>query len=554
MSAAGLLEPLEQQAALFAAAPNRFSLMKAARGAPAGERTLQVLRNHAFEGAASVLPAFLGFAGAPMRVEIGDYDDSLNLPEEAGDARLVWLDYARYGRLDDEALVAWIVGRLDALRAAAAGPLIVSNAPDAGDRYAALNGALAAWAERTPAAAVLRLDEIARRLGERTFDEARAQATGTRLGEAAILESARALAFEILAGFFTLPVKALAVDLDNTIYEGVLGEDGTSGVRLTADHAALQAAIVRWAERGVLVAVVSRNEAEDVAELFRARADFPLKAEHVSAWQVSWGAKSDAVRAAAKAFNIGPDAVLMIDDNLGELVEAGARVPGLRLLHAGPTAADAARALDLYPGLPRGKATFAGRAADIAANAEREALARELDEEEYLRALQAELVLSLDPAEDRERLAEISRKTNQFNLALARLDETAVDEYLGRDDRLVAHVRLSDRLADSGSVAALFARRDGDTLVVDELCISCRALGRRLEDVMVAEALRRGVEALGARRAAFAWRRGPRNDPALEWAARFTGRPLEGEEGLVEAPGSALEGPSGAPVTVKWTN
>lgn len=545
---------LEQQAALFAPRPNRFALLKLKAAPPADAPLLRVLRNHAFEGVASALPAYLAYAGAPMRVALGEYDDSLALPDQTADAWLVWLDFTRYPRLSDAELADWVVGRLEALRAATNGPLIVGSSADGGERYAALNARLAEWATRAPATALLPLDDLARGLGEAFFDERRADATGTRFSDAAALQAARALAFEVLAGFFTAPIKALAVDLDNTLYEGVLGEDGAEGVRLTEGHAALQRAVADWAARGVLVAVVSRNEAEDVRRLFERRSDFPLKPAQVAAWQVSWGDKSEAVIEAAARFNIAPDAFLMIDDNVGELAEAAARTPGLRLLHAGPTAQDAANALALYPGLPRGDA-FAGRAADLAANAERQTLQREaFDEEAYLRALKAELTFSLDPAEDRARLADISRKTNQFNLALARLDEQAVEDYLARPERCVVHIRLSDRLADSGSVAALFARRRDEALVVDELCISCRALGRKLEDVMVAEALRRAAGVLGAGRVMLSYRRGPRNGPALEWLAGFSGVSPSGEHGEIELPASRLGDLPATPVRLTWTN
>jgi FkbH-like protein len=548
------VERLEQQAALFAPRLNRFALLKLKATPPAEGPRLRVLRNHAFEAVASALPAFLNYAGIPMRVEMGDYDDSLTLPEGAADAWLVWLDLTRYPRLADDELADWAVQRLGALRTAVKGPLIVANAPEPGGRYAGLNARLAAWVEATAGAMVLPLDRLAASLGERFLDEARAAVTGSRFSDAAAMETARTLAFELLAGVFAPPVKALAVDLDNTLYDGVLGEDGIEGVRLSDGRAALQQAIGAWADRGVLVAVVSRNEAADVQQLFEARADFPLRPSQVAVWQVSWGEKSEAVAAAAARFNIGPDAFLMIDDNVGELAEAAARIPGLRLLHAGDDAAATAQALALYPGLPRGEG-FAGRAADLAANAERQALAREaFDEEAYLKALKAELTFSLDPVEDRARLTEISRKTNQFNLALARLDETAVDEYLTRTDACAVHVRLSDRLADSGSVGALFARREGAILVVDELCISCRALGRKLEDVMVGEALRRAAEALGAERVALAYRTGPRNAPALEWVARFAGVQPAGDGGRIDLPPGRLDQLAEVPGSVRWTN
>jgi len=554
MSELSALDRLDWQDALFARRLNRLALMRLNVAPPRGP-VLQVLRNHAVEGAVSILAPFLDYAGVALSVAIGDYDDSLNLPTDRPDAVLVWLDFDRYSRLADDELAGWIVERLDALRVHVGGALVVANSPDPGDRSERLNAELQAWASRTPAAAVLRIDEVARGLGDRAFDAARAALTGSRYSDALFLEAARTLVFDVLSPFYARPIKAVAVDLDNTLYQGVLGEDGPQGVLLSEGRADLQREIDRLSARGVLVSVLSRNEPADVEQLFAARGDFPLRPERVASWHVGWGEKSDGLRAAAAQFNIAPDAFLLIDDNIGELARVGSSFAGLRLLHAGGDAETTARALRRYPGFSRTGVAFVGRAADLNANAERVAIAQgAIDEAAYLRALQAELNFALDPVADRARLAELSRKTNQFNLALRRLDEVEVDRYLTAPDRCVVHVRLSDRLADSGSVAGVFARLEGNVLVVDELCISCRALGRKLEDLMVAEALRAAVKALGATSAAFGYQRGPRNQPALDWLAAFAGQAADSEEGRVVAPAEAYAGCAETPVTMRWTN
>lgn len=554
MSLDAVIARLEAEKVLFSARLNRFALMKLPMARPTGGGILRVHRNHAFEGVASALSPFLAYAGIALEPALSDYDDSLTVHEGSASAELVWMDLARHARLTDDELTDWFIGRLDALRAGSAAPIIVANAPGDSTRETTVNQALAAWAGQTPGAAILDLQTIAARLGPIALDEARAAVTGTRLSDAAALESARTLAFEVLPRFFIPAIKALAVDLDNTLYAGVLGEDGPTGVQLTTGHTALQAAIASWAERGLLVAVISRNEPSDVERLFASRADFPLKSEHVATWQIGWGPKSEAIAAGAAALRVAPDSFLFIDDNLGELIETGGAVPGLRLLHAEADASLTARALTLYPGLPREADTFGGRAADLRANADRLVLAEAAgSEEEYVRALNAELTFSLDPAADRSRLAELSGKTNQFNLALKRLSEVEVGRYLADADRHVVHVRLADRLSDSGSVAAVFVRREGDTMVVDELCISCRALGRRLEDLMVAEALQRAGAELGCETVEFEYSEGARNGPARRWLEAFAGQDLPAAEGRLTLPN--LSGrPQAAPVHVTWIN
>nr|QQZ51411.1 hypothetical protein JKL49_10530 [Phenylobacterium glaciei] len=222
MSEPSALDRTAWQPALFAERLSRFALLKL-RAAPYEDApVLSVLRNHAFEPVASALPAFLRFADVPMRLQLGAYDDSLVIPEAAAGAHLVWLDFTRYPKLSDTELEAWLLDRLDALRAVSAAPIIVANAPEGDDRAAHLNAALAGWAAATPGrpscpwtawrhvkvpasstrpAPRRRNPPVGRgRLGDRT-----ASGPGTA------------------GGFLRAAGQGLRPDLDNTLYEGVLG-------------------------------------------------------------------------------------------------------------------------------------------------------------------------------------------------------------------------------------------------------------------------------------------------------------------------------------------
>jgi FkbH-like protein len=136
------------------------------------------------------------------------------------------------------------------------------------------------------------------------------------------------------------------------------------------------------------------------------------------------------------------------------------------------------------------------------------------------------------------RLADLCNKTNQFNLALRRFNHAELAAHMSREDACVTSVELTDRFSESGVIAVVVAERKGDQLVVEELCVSCRALGRQLESTIVLLALRdmpvfgsRG----GCREVVFRVQQGPRNQPALEWLARlldYTAEPLPGLHAL----------------------
>jgi FkbH-like protein len=553
----------QRQALLFSPNPTRRELLKLEPAWPTRTIRLRVHRNHAFEPVASVLAPYLAFAGFDADVALGDYDDSLGFGLTGpADVEVVWLDFARYSNFGEHGeLAPWVADRLAALRAQSAAPILVADCADDTDAARAFNAALRTHAEQLAAVYVCDQASIRAELGAAYVDERMATTVGTRLSNAACIRTARLLGCSWLPGALLPRLKALVLDLDNTLYDGVLGEDGVAGVRLTEAHAALQRRIVELGAEGLFLAVCSRNEAADVRELFAARADFPLRPEHLLAMEVSWGAKSDGLRRIAESLRIGTDALLFVDDNPGELAAVASELPDVKSLYAGPRAQDALDALNFYPGIHRFRAdeTDALRARDLEATRQRANLAAEAeDPDSYLRSLDIRLQVTRDSRAELDRLASLSVKTNQFNLSLRRLSPTEVERFITAPDHSAVSVRLSDRLSDSGIIGAMFTRREGDTVFVDELCISCRALGRRLEDVMVAEAVRSAADGADVRQVCFRPVEGPRNQPALAWLTQFAGdSAAAGPDGWVAVPWDAeafARMAARAPVTIAHTD
>jgi len=173
----------------------------------------------------------------------------------------------------------------------------------------------------------------------------------------------------------------------------------------------------------------------------------------------------------------------------------------------------------------------------------RESLLTEVtDPEEYLRNLQVALVFNNSPQEHLSRLADLCKKTNQFNLAMRRFSLSEITERYQSDNACIACVQLKDRLSDSGIIAVIVAERHGDLLVIEELCISCRALGRQLEDTIVLWTIRNMPQFKTCEQVAFRVQHGPRNQPAVGWLAGHLEVPPDAvQEGLNGIPKHKLE-------------
>jgi FkbH-like protein len=334
---------------------------------------------------------------------------------------------------------------------------------------------------------------------------------------------ARELACRWLPACTLPPRKAIVVDLDETLYRGVLGEDGVSGVELTDAHLALQQYLKDCAARGAFLALVSRNELVDVQELFAQRSDFPLRLTDFTTMSVAWADKGTALKRIASDLRIASDSMVFVDDNPGELAGVAMSTSALTV-HAKPDAARTLDALRHVAGLFRFKQSAEDglRSADLTANRERDALLEQAGSaEEYLRSLAVRLSYAVSAADDLARAHELVRKTNQFNLSLLRLSESELSARIGAADAGIVTIRLSDRLSDSGLVGVVSGKVEGADLRVDVIAVSCRALGRRLEDTMLTQALRLLAADRPVARIAFAVEDGPRNQPARGWLESY---------------------------------
>lgn len=526
--ASSWLRRAEWQRALFADEPRRVELLKLEPVWPCRPFRLRVHRNQAFEFIATVLSRFLAFAARDPKIAYSDYDDSLVMRVDgAADVELVWMDFERYReRLTPAALVSWIQERVQSLRTQTDSPILIADCPAPNGTATELNEGLRRLAQQLPGVRLVPISQIAAQLGARTFDPRASKVTGMPYSDVACVLFARALGLVWLPAVLASRLKAIVLDLDNTLYSGVLGEDGPAGVKLSPDHLKLQRNLLRLRDEGVFLALASRNEPSDVERLFAERLDFPVRLEHFSAQSIAFRSKPAGVLEIAAALRISPDSMLFVDDNPGEIAAVAGEVPGISVLHA-LDAAVAARAVEMYPGLhgyPAGGENL-WRVGDLAAAGKRAEAARAAQSpEEYLRSLEVVLTFATDAPEHLSRIAELSNKTNQFNTSFLRLSEAQVARRIHDPACRTISIALRDRLSDSGIVGVVFTRRDGATLLVEEIAVSCRALGRNIEHAMVTEALRRALQDLPAREVHFAFREGPRNGPARAFLTEYAGR------------------------------
>ena len=518
------------QQVIFDEPLRRERLLSLSADFPLKRLRIHITRNQPFEFVSAVMEPFLAYAGYSAEFLYSAYDDSLAFRfTEPADIEIIWLDFHRYKALTDFGV--WLGDRIIELRSRSTAPILVSSSPTRDQDISRILEDIA-----SSLAGVYVCDQwaIAEKLGPGYYDSRIASVTGTLLSGAACLETARMFGLAWIPAAAGERIKAIAVDLDNTLYAGVLGEDGEHGVQLTEGHARLQKKLLECRDRGIFLAIVSRNQVADVVRLFEKRTDFPLRFDHFSAHSIIWNSKGDGMLEIASTLGIGADSMLFLDDNAGELASVAADVPGVRSFHASDPV-ECERALAIYPGLAGRAKTHTDelRVRDLDASRLRARIREQAeDSQEYLRSLWVQLSFHYNPTRQIRRIHELSIKTNQFNTAFLRLGEAEVARRINDPACAIVTVGLQDRLTDSGIVAAIFGRWEGPCLNIEEIVISCRALGRELETAMIGEAIHGIILRSGhvpPLVVAFTLTISERNWPARAWLERFTGTPATAE-------------------------
>ena len=339
----------------------------------------------------------------------------------------------------------------------------------------------------------------------------------------------------LLAGLIRTPVrkKGIITDLDDTLWQGILGEVGVDGVSWSLEqnaqvHGLYQKLLASLAASGTLVAVASKNDAELVAAALD-RSDLLLPKDRIFPVEAHWGPKSSSVGRILEAWNVAADSVVFIDDSPMELAEVQAVFPGLACV-AFPKN-DPGRVWELLFdlrhqfGVTRVTAEDALRATSLRAHASFEADKREAttDFDAFLRGAKAELTLTIDQSND-PRAFELINKTNQFNLNGGRLTEAEWNGVLADRDRFVLKAGYTDRYGPLGTIAVLVGTVNGRAVIVDHWVMSCRAFSRRIEH----RCLRWLFEHFDADEVTLRFERTPRNETTRQFLAGFVGEAAAG--------------------------
>jgi FkbH-like protein len=295
--------------------------------------------------------------------------------------------------------------------------------------------------------------------------------------------------------------KVLALDLDDTLWGGVVGEVGAAKVQVGNDHPgnifrAIQRAAQKLHERGVVLAINSRNEEEDGWAPFRTRPEMALERRHFAAWRINWKDKATNMRELASELRLGLDSFVMLDNDPVQRAWVEDQIPEVHVIPAGDPL-DMLRALAdqrLFDGLSHTPEDALRAASYTAATRRREEDASAVDRAAFLAGLGLVVTVRRASPAELPRLAQLAERTNQFNLTTRRYSEAEIARACAEPDTVVLSCSSRDRFAADGIVGLAILKGGGPEWVVDTLLLSCRVLGWGVERALLAAACRVAAE------------------------------------------------------------
>lgn len=322
--------------------------------------------------------------------------------------------------------------------------------------------------------------------------------------------------------------KLIVLDLDNTLWGGVVGDLGWENLSLGGHDPVgeafvdFQRALKALTRRGIVLGVVSKNEEAVALEVFRQHPEMILKLDDLAGWKINWNDKARNVADLVAELNLGLDAVVFLDDNPVERARVRELLPAVLV----PELPDdpmlyvkTLLSLGVFDA-PTLTAEDADRARMYATDRQRAALKMEIGSlDDWLRTLGVVVTVAPLEAATLPRAAQLFNKTNQLNLSTRRLTETELAAWASAPDHHLWTVTVADKFGDLGLTGIITLAVEGDEGRIADWVLSCRVMGRKVEETMLAVVVAH-ARALGLRRVVAEYRPTAKNKPTLDFFQR----------------------------------
>lgn len=293
--------------------------------------------------------------------------------------------------------------------------------------------------------------------------------------------------------------KCVVLDCDNTLWGGIVGEVGTYGIKLNDDYPGrcykdFQNEILNLYNRGVLIALCSKNNQEDVIDVLKNNQDMLIKEEHIAAMQINWDNKATNIIKISEQLNIGIDSMVFIDDSHFECNLIKEKLPEVDVIQLGEEPSQYLQQLrdcGIFNTLnitEDDKIKTKMYQADFKRKEIKDSF---LSVDEYLYSLQMKAFVNINDQTLVPRVSQLTQKTNQFNLTTKRYTEGDILKFVNDENFDIISIRLEDKMASLGVIGAVIVEYRDEIAEIDTFLLSCRAIGRTVENIIMQIVMKR---------------------------------------------------------------
>lgn len=289
--------------------------------------------------------------------------------------------------------------------------------------------------------------------------------------------------------------KAIIFDCDNTLWKGILGEDGMGSIDMSAESNfgqifnRIQQIAVWLSKQGVIVGLCSKNNSDDVDKVLFEHPDMILKKEHIVISKVNWDDKATNLRSISEELNIGLDSIVFVDDSSFEINLVREQIPEI-LSHQVPIK------LEEFPSqllsVIQRNFYLSGNKDDLDKTKQYKAQSIREDEksrhksiEDYLFSIGIEISINENDSSQIPRIAQLTQKTNQFNLTTKRYTENQIKEFIDDKIHRIFSIKVKDKFGESGLTAIVIINEKHPIANIDTFILSCRIMGRNIEKAIM---------------------------------------------------------------------
>lgn len=284
--------------------------------------------------------------------------------------------------------------------------------------------------------------------------------------------------------------KVIALDLDNTLWGGILGEDGIENILLSNDgigkaYYDFQQTLLKLHESGILLVICSKNDEGLALKTIESHPYMLIKKHHLAAWRINWESKADNLVSIAKELNLSIDSFVFLDDSLHERKLIKFTLPEIEVPNLPTDPSEYAEFLTKISVLDTSTITEEDRKRNKMYQHERTRISKKLSSaslEKYLKSLYIQVSILRATSFNIPRIAQLTQRTNQFNLTNRRYTEKQINQFVKNKSMLVLTISSEDTIGDMGLVGVVIAKKIDKSLFLDTFLMSCRVLGRGIEE------------------------------------------------------------------------